>query len=78
MTEYAEIDARLTMQLYQSLVMPFLRMLAHFDALDGDEEPDEPQPRYELLHPEDSYATPALAHALYERMDREFLCGSSV
>lgn len=66
----------LTVTRYQSFITPFLRLLAHFDALDGDDDTDSVQPRYELLYPEDSM--PDFGAAFLARLDREFILGSPV
>lgn len=56
----------------------FLRLLAHFDALDGDDDPFTALPRYELLHPGDYFEMPDFAAAYYERLCREMMYGPAV
>lgn len=71
-------DLRIECFRYEPAFMPFLRMLAHFDALDVD---DDPTPafkihRYELLHPEDHFTLPDFAAEFSARLFWEFIHGA--
>lgn len=76
--ESVALDHRLTVTLHRSLFAPLLRLFAHFDALDGDDDPVEVKPRYELLHPDDHFDMPDWSAAFNDRLCLEMLYGPAV